>query len=49
MKKKEMREILEQIASKNIIEQKSLLENHFNEWKGNSDQVDDVMVIGLRF
>lgn len=30
-------------------EQKEKLQNVFQEWKGNLEQVDDVTVIGIRF
>jgi len=29
-------------------EQKQLLEDSFNEWRGNLEQVDDMLVIGIR-
>jgi len=29
-------------------EQKSILENTFNEWKGNLEQVDDILIIGVK-
>lgn len=29
-------------------EQKDILYNNFNEWKGNHEQIDDVMIIGLK-
>lgn len=31
-----------------IVQQKIALENQFNLWKGNCDQVDDVLVIGIK-
>jgi serine phosphatase RsbU (regulator of sigma subunit) len=36
------------IASKSMKEQCLLLEEHFYKWKGNFDQLDDVLVIGVR-
>jgi hypothetical protein len=29
-------------------EQREVLNNYFEEWKGNNEQTDDVLVIGLR-
>ena len=31
-----------------MAEQKSLLQDNFAEWKGESDQIDDVLIIGIR-
>jgi len=31
-----------------MAEQKQLLEQTFEEWKGNLEQVDDVLIIGIR-
>jgi serine phosphatase RsbU (regulator of sigma subunit) len=35
-------------TNKPLDEQKNLLEKHFNEWKGNLEQVDDVLLIGIK-
>ncbi len=43
-----LKELLVTISAKNMQEQKSILENTFNEWKGNYEQVDDVLIIGVR-
>lgn len=43
-----LKELLVAISSKSMQEQKSILENTFNEWKGNYEQVDDVLIIGVR-
>ena len=32
----------------NMDEQKKRLEKYFNDWKGNYEQVDDVLVIGIK-
>jgi hypothetical protein len=29
-------------------EQQTILDKQFENWKGNSDQIDDMMVIGIR-
>ncbi len=39
--------ILSQIHLKPTQEQKNILENYFEQWKGNGDQTDDVLVIGI--
>ena len=36
------------IAAKTMIEQRKLLDEYFYKWKGNFDQLDDVLVIGVR-
>ncbi|MDP2387355.1 MAG: tetratricopeptide repeat protein [Bacteroidota bacterium] len=43
-----LKELLAQISTKNMQEQKSILENTFNQWKGKYEQVDDVLIIGVR-
>jgi len=53
-KKKKMgtrrfKEILLEIAPRPIQEQKEILEKEFNAWKGNYSQIDDVLVMGIRF
>jgi serine phosphatase RsbU (regulator of sigma subunit) len=39
---------LRQNAALNLIAQKNVLEITFNDWKGNLEQVDDVLIVGLR-
>lgn len=48
MMKKGMVEFLSTIGDQTIMEQKILLLNHFKEWQGEEDQVDDVLVIAMR-
>ena len=43
-----MEELLVTNAAKSMEEQKSILENTFNEWKGNLEQVDDILIIGVK-
>lgn len=44
-----LKEFLLEISSKDMSEQQQLLsENHFN-WRGDNEQVDDLLVIGFRF
>jgi serine phosphatase RsbU (regulator of sigma subunit) len=45
---KPFKELLLSIQDKTMNEQKELLEEHFENWKGNLEQVDDVCVIGVR-
>jgi sigma-B regulation protein RsbU (phosphoserine phosphatase) len=42
------KEMLITIQQHPMSEQKILLEQEFNDWKGNLEQVDDVLVIGIR-
>jgi serine phosphatase RsbU (regulator of sigma subunit) len=46
-KVKQLEEKMLAIASLNMKDQKRILEEHFNNWKGELDQVDDVLVIGI--
>ena len=48
-KYKKFRELLLQNHSEPMYEQKAVLENAFQEWKGDLDQVDDIIVMGVRF
>ncbi|MCU0393906.1 MAG: hypothetical protein MUE81_22575 [Thermoflexibacter sp.] len=43
-----MRELLLKISSQPMQDQKYELEYAFEQWKGNSKQIDDVMMIGFR-
>ena len=45
---KKFKEILLSIQHLTMIEQKEFLKNVFEKWKGNNEQVDDVLVIGVR-
>ena len=40
-------QLLQEIHLKPIVEQKQILEQFFLNWKGNYDQIDDVLVIGI--
>jgi serine phosphatase RsbU (regulator of sigma subunit) len=43
------REFLEQISIEEMETQKSLISKFLIEWKGNYEQVDDILLIGIRF
>jgi len=47
-KVKRFRELLLSITNKPMIEQKQILQNSFLEWKADSDQIDDILILGLR-
>ncbi|MGE0636340.1 MAG: SpoIIE family protein phosphatase [Bacteroidia bacterium] len=49
MMKNRMRNVLESVAKKEVDEQHLILKRYFNEWKGDAEQVDDVLVIGVKF
>ena len=36
-------------SHREMSDQKSVLQNEFTQWKGNLEQVDDVLVVGIRF
>lgn len=42
------KEKLLSITDKSIPEQEEVLKNYFDEWKGDNEQVDDVLIIGVR-
>ena len=46
---KNFRKLLTDIQPHDLSEQKSVLDHKFTEWKGNFEQVDDVLVIGVSF
>ena len=47
-KSSRLQETLLQINAKPMGEQKQILENTFDNWKGHHEQVDDVLVVGVR-
>jgi serine phosphatase RsbU (regulator of sigma subunit) len=49
LKHKNFRKILESIQMLSMANQKEYLDNAFKEWKGEAQQVDDVLVFGFQF
>ncbi|HTB07312.1 MAG TPA: tetratricopeptide repeat protein [Bacteroidia bacterium] len=47
-KYKQLQEKLSVISCQSMSEQKNILEKTFEEWKGGLEQVDDVLIIGIR-
>lgn len=47
-KHKQLNELLFSISGKDLHTQKRLLDEVFEDWRGNLEQIDDVMVIGIR-
>ncbi len=48
MAKKQIKEQLVSIQNKSMIEQEKILNRTFEDWKGNFEQIDDVLFIGIR-
>jgi hypothetical protein len=48
LKQKRLKELLQTIYHKSMNEQKELLEMQFNAWKGQYEQTDNVLVVGVR-
>ncbi len=47
-KYKTLGELLVNIHQKPCIEQRAILEDNFNKWKGELEQVDDVLIVGIK-
>jgi sigma-B regulation protein RsbU (phosphoserine phosphatase) len=47
-KYKQFQELLIGVQHKNMQEQKQILDAEFKNWKGNLEQIDDILVIGIR-
>ena len=46
---KNVKKLLLSIQDKTMNEQKTILETTMAEWKGDTEQVDDILVMGVRF
>ncbi|MGZ3932337.1 MAG: SpoIIE family protein phosphatase, partial [Bacteroidia bacterium] len=49
LKQKGLTDFLLAKSDHGLAEQSALLERNFEDWKGQLEQVDDVLVIGIRF
>jgi ligand-binding sensor domain-containing protein/serine phosphatase RsbU (regulator of sigma subunit) len=49
IKKSGLKELLLRIHGKSMSEQKQLVEDHLDKWRGEYEQVDDILVIGIRY
>jgi len=47
-KKSNLKKLLSEIYYKPMAEQRNIIENEFEKWKGSFDQVDDITIIGVR-
>ena len=46
---KRIKQLIEDSEKEDIVKLKDVFEQHFNEWKGDEKQVDDVLLIGVEF
>lgn len=42
------KELLYEIHTKPLSQQKELLNEHFEKWKGNNEQIDDILIMGIK-
>lgn len=47
-RQKNLVKVLNEICTKSFTEQKQIIEQNFNKWKGCSEQIDDVLVVGFK-
>jgi serine phosphatase RsbU (regulator of sigma subunit) len=48
-KSKQFKELLKNIHRKPLADQKKILESEYKAWKNNMDQIDDILIMGIRF
>ena len=48
-KSKQFKELLKKIHHKPLTDQKKILESEYAAWKQNNDQIDDILIMGIRF
>ena len=48
-KSKQFKELLKKIHRKPLADQKKILESEYKAWKNNMDQIDDILIMGIRF
>jgi len=46
---KQFRDLILSVQDYSMEKQKDVLEKNFDEWKGESPQIDDVIVMGVKF
>ena len=44
-----MKQLLENVYDKSMSEQREIIKNFYEEWRGDYEQVDDILLIGVRF
>ena len=44
---KKFKELLVEISEKPAVEQKEILNREFEDWRGETTQIDDILVIGV--
>ncbi len=49
MKVARLKTLLEEIKTFSMDEQKNRINKFFEDWKGDTDQVDDILMMGIRF
>jgi serine phosphatase RsbU (regulator of sigma subunit) len=47
--KRHLREYLSQISHLPMNEQKAMLDQNFEQWRGDNEQIDDILIIGVRY
>ncbi len=47
-KSKNLKQLLVDIHKKEMNEQKQILDNKFEKWRGNNEQIDDVILVGIK-
>jgi serine phosphatase RsbU (regulator of sigma subunit) len=47
-KKYNLKKLLTKIYDKPMLEQQNILEDEFQSWKGDNDQIDDITIVGVR-
>jgi hypothetical protein len=49
MKVARLKTLVEEVKGFSMDEQKAKITQFFEEWKGDNDQVDDILMMGIRF
>ncbi|MCD6066254.1 MAG: rsbP [Bacteroidetes bacterium] len=48
LKAKNVKQLLLSVSDKPMAEQQTILNDHFEKWRGNLEQIDDVLMVGIR-